>query len=393
MLPHTHPKDYYDTAVLDWEKAYLLHQTWQFVGLKQDLSVHNDFVTTQIGDVALVIQNFKGSLKAFRNVCSHRYSQLQSEAQGNRPLQCPYHGWVYNEKGIPAGIPHRKDFPCLEPEALALENFALETCGHLVFVRLSPNGSTLQAYLGDFFPMLEEMSHAFGPCLDTYTLTAPANWKVLVENSLEGYHVPFIHKNSIAQLGAGQVMQADSNEATAPKKQIGHAFHFAYPHSFVLDEVEEGAYSRWQKLERFFMSRPYQTKTYQQTHIFPNFNLATFYGSAFFIQTFHPVSATETRIVHRSIQTRLDSPSSQELAMVKVATDQMIQMGKVVLDEDVAISAKVQQGVEQIDRSGILCMEEKRVQEYQRAYRACRDGLFLEITGESAHCSSNLVSV
>ena len=105
------PNEYYhDAAIFEKEKLALFQNSWIFIGMSMNLENHNDFLTDEIGGVSVVVQNFRGTLRAFHNVCTHRFNKIQNAKQGNRALICEYHGWNYNTDGIPFGIPLKAEF-------------------------------------------------------------------------------------------------------------------------------------------------------------------------------------------------------------------------------------------------------------------------------------------
>jgi phenylpropionate dioxygenase-like ring-hydroxylating dioxygenase large terminal subunit len=131
---------YHEPGVFARERSALFQSGWNFVGFRQQIAQPNDFITRTIADVPVVVQNTRGKVKAFLNVCSHRFCAIQSEQSGNRPLLCPYHGWAYDGEGIPTGIPKKplfKEFTTDELKEMRLKEFQLDFCGNLAFVRLS----------------------------------------------------------------------------------------------------------------------------------------------------------------------------------------------------------------------------------------------------------------
>ena len=95
------PAEYSSGDVFGAEMKRLFTSGFQFAGMRRDLAQDKDFVTVDLPGLAIVVQNFRGELRAFRNVCSHRFSRLQWEERGNRPLACRYHGWAYDAQGCP----------------------------------------------------------------------------------------------------------------------------------------------------------------------------------------------------------------------------------------------------------------------------------------------------
>jgi len=98
----------------------------------------------------VTIQNFRGQIVGFLNVCSHRATQMRVCGRGNGLLRCPYHGWVYNQSGVPVGIPDNDrlfQLTTTDREALALRSVAVEARGGLLFLRLSDDNPDLDAAL------------------------------------------------------------------------------------------------------------------------------------------------------------------------------------------------------------------------------------------------------
>lgn len=122
---------------------------WFCVGPAQALAEDGDHLSLDLPGCSVTIQNFRGTIAGFLNVCSHRATQMRPRGRGNGLLRCPYHGWVYNQKGIPVGIPDNDQLFQLTPadrDALALPSVAVTRRGALLFLRLDhPEGPSLGA--------------------------------------------------------------------------------------------------------------------------------------------------------------------------------------------------------------------------------------------------------
>ena len=193
---------YGDESVFREECEGLFAHNWIFAGLATDIPASNDFFRVPMFNRDVVVQNFHGEPHAFINSCSHRHSQIQHEIRGNRPLVCPYHGWAYDKRGVPTGIPRREEFPevCANPEAYRLHSVDLERAGNFLFLRLGGDGADLREFLGEAHGFLESVSEGMDRSLDEVEASVGANWKLVIENSLEGYHVPLVHRNSLAAI-------------------------------------------------------------------------------------------------------------------------------------------------------------------------------------------------
>ncbi|WP_044564337.1 Rieske 2Fe-2S domain-containing protein [Azospirillum sp. B4] len=105
---------------------------WVDLGPAAAVAAHGDYLTGTAPDargaaIPVVAQNFQGALKAFRNVCSHRYALIHDQPCGRGLLRCPYHGWVYDAAGVPIGIPF--DDSDFHLDATARQRLALTPVG------------------------------------------------------------------------------------------------------------------------------------------------------------------------------------------------------------------------------------------------------------------------
>src|SRR4051812_48661991 len=124
----TFPRHYCDADIFALERERIFSRSWIFAGLASEVSALNDYLRVQIAGKDVIVQNCSGTLRAFANVCSHRHSQIHEDSCGNRPLVCRYHGWRYDDNGIPMGIPGMENFPqvCARPKDFALQQFEIQ---------------------------------------------------------------------------------------------------------------------------------------------------------------------------------------------------------------------------------------------------------------------------
>ena len=278
MKSNISPHYYYKESVYLKEKEEIFKKNWHFVGFRSQLKNPNDYVTRSIGDTPVLVQNVKGEIRAFLNVCSHRFSILQQESAGNRPLVCPYHGWSYNQDGIPTGIPKKpmfEDFTEKELAQMCLKNFKIEFCGDLCFVSLDPSASDLKDFLAGFFTELEDISLSLGDMVDVNDMEIGANWKIIVENTLESYHVGLIHTNTFRKLGASGI------------KFDFSSFHSNWDAGLLVKRTD----GSMEKIEAMFAPRKYYIEGYKHILVFPNLLISTTYGTSYnfsLIEPFEP---------------------------------------------------------------------------------------------------------
>jgi len=120
------------------------HTRWFFV-CPVDLMADDDrHVTVDLPGLSITLQNFRGTLSGFRNLCSHRQLPLRPAGLGQGPLRCQNHGWTYNAEGIPVGIPdddEQSDLDLAGRMALALQPIGVAVIEGGVFARVEDDGS------------------------------------------------------------------------------------------------------------------------------------------------------------------------------------------------------------------------------------------------------------
>jgi choline monooxygenase len=134
-------------------------------------------------------------LRSFWNVCPHRAGRVV-EGCGNAPaLQCRYHGWTYRLDGSLLKAREMEGVECFEPEQVRLREARVEELAPMAFVNLDAGSPSLSDFLGEIPREIEAAGFRLSELVPferrDYTLTA--NWKVYVDNYLEGYHVPIAH--------------------------------------------------------------------------------------------------------------------------------------------------------------------------------------------------------
>jgi len=159
---------------------------------------------TAAGTPLLVVRDNDLKVRAFINACRHRGMKVASGQGCTRTFSCPYHGWTYNLDGSVRGIPGEAAFPDLDKETAGLkELFAVER-GGLVYVQQegAPKLGTLDTAL-NFFESSQPLFHQS----DTVD---EANWKLLTETLLEGYHIKSLHRESFYPFGLDNVNVVES---------------------------------------------------------------------------------------------------------------------------------------------------------------------------------------
>ncbi len=193
----TIPSDwYFDPEIYAAECQSVFARTWQQVGRLDQLAEPGSFFTTELaGEPILVLRDQAGVLRAFFNVCRHRAARVMQEPAGKvSKLRCRYHGWTYDLAGRLRGTPEFEGVADFCREEQGLVPLSVETWGPLVWVRQQPAGMPLTQFLAPLPERTTALGIATLRFVERREYTLACNWKVFVDNYLDGgYHVNTVH--------------------------------------------------------------------------------------------------------------------------------------------------------------------------------------------------------
>ncbi|MCI0487204.1 MAG: Rieske 2Fe-2S domain-containing protein [Blastocatellia bacterium] len=191
----TLPSEWYtDPDALRREKEKIFSRTWQLVGRAEQVARPGDFFTATIADEPVIVaRGMDEKLRAFSNVCRHRAGPVAAGCGNRKAFRCGYHGWTYSLEGRLLGTPEFEGVECFNKEEIALPEFSVEVWSGLVFVNIDDACASLFDVLEDLparSGLKEQTSFQLAARKDWYV---DCNWKVYVDNYLEGYHIPIVH--------------------------------------------------------------------------------------------------------------------------------------------------------------------------------------------------------
>ncbi|HJQ36201.1 MAG TPA: SRPBCC family protein [Thermoanaerobaculia bacterium] len=192
---------YFDANVLDDENRHVFGRTWQLAGqLEQVREPGQYFTATIANEPVLVVRGNDGVLRAMSNVCRHRAGPV-AKGEGKRPvLQCGYHGWTYSLDGRLAVTPQFEDVQDFDRAACVLPQFRVEVWNELVFVNLDRGAESLFEFLGELLDDMPRHDYTGFRLAHRKAWEVGCNWKVYVDNYLEGYHIPIVHPGLFREL-------------------------------------------------------------------------------------------------------------------------------------------------------------------------------------------------
>src|SRR5260370_23590949 len=200
-----------DPAILELERAQIFDKCWLYLGHGSELAKPGDFVTRSVGGRNILFaRDGKGNLKAMLNTCPHRGAQVCREKHGSaKSFQCFYHGWVFGLDGTlrsqPGEASYAADFK--ERSTSSMQQVPrIEIYRDLNFICFDKNVQSLFDYLGPVREYLDlifdqaEMGMTIVGGTQEYSMRA--NWKLLTENSIDGYHALTTHATALNYLTA-----------------------------------------------------------------------------------------------------------------------------------------------------------------------------------------------
>jgi phenylpropionate dioxygenase-like ring-hydroxylating dioxygenase large terminal subunit len=198
-MRHVESHVYTDEAHLARERADVFGRSWWIAARSDQLPHPGDYtVLDELGESLLVVRDDRGVARAFHNICRHRGSRLLEGRGHVDAIDCPYHGWRYGLDGRAVRIPRPEGLHGRLTGKTGLETIRTAEWGGFVWVCLSADTPPLQAFLGGIGDELESYRLTEFEPIQLKTFDLPCNWKALVENVTDFYHVPFVHKNTIA---------------------------------------------------------------------------------------------------------------------------------------------------------------------------------------------------
>jgi phenylpropionate dioxygenase-like ring-hydroxylating dioxygenase large terminal subunit len=221
---------YCDPTHLVREQQILFRHHPILMGFASEWAAAGAFRTDDYAGVPILIARGRdGKLRAFLNVCRHRGAKVAQGCGEARAFSCPYHAWTYDLAGKVIGIPDERCFPGVREERSALTALPLAEKHGLVWVIPTPaaDGATdfdIDPWLGGLGPELASYGLESWAFYDKRVIPERMNWKILVDTFHEGYHIGFLHRQSLGSLLHGNVADFEAfghnHRLTFPRKKL-----------------------------------------------------------------------------------------------------------------------------------------------------------------------------
>ena len=329
------------------EMERLFRPAWHCIGLADDIPRAGDYLTAEHLGRPLLVQNQGDRIAAFHNVCAHRNSLLAWQPCGHMErLTCGYHGWQYDRDGVVCKIPGGEHFKPMKASEFVLDRVRVETIGRLIFVTLESGSPPLQEFLGT--EMYRRLAYTFSAAVRRvarWTVHYECNWKVLIENTLEDYHVTAVHFAT-----AGE---------TAPYQQIAHALD----EKFVTYENRAPDFNNRSTHWLAKRMRPDAEFTYLQYLSYPSLIFAASPLSSH-LHLLMPTSPTTCR-TDITLFVAAGEESMMGRVLHKLVSWPATRIAKKFVEEDRVICNEAQRGLNVARFPGVLSRREERVHAFQ----------------------------
>jgi phenylpropionate dioxygenase-like ring-hydroxylating dioxygenase large terminal subunit len=203
---HTLASNFYtDPAILDIEKTRIFLRTWQLVGtlsnacgevngVKRTIADPESFFTADVaGEPVIMVRDKQGILRAFSNVCRHRAGPIALGSGCKNVLRCQYHGWTYTLDGRLIGTPDVEGVEFFDRSTMGMVPLRVEVWEQFIFVNFDTQAEPLASYLGKIPEQARGFQFEGLQFAERRDYVINCNWKVYVDNYLEGYHIPIAH--------------------------------------------------------------------------------------------------------------------------------------------------------------------------------------------------------
>ncbi|MCE2517909.1 MAG: aromatic ring-hydroxylating dioxygenase subunit alpha [Alphaproteobacteria bacterium] len=240
--PHSMPGWYYsDPSLFEIEKKHVLSAGWMCSGHSSEIPKPGMYYTVTLADEAVVVlRDRDGKLRAYSNVCRHRGMKLVEGAGKAMVLTCPYHAWSYHLDGTLNKAPYMDEVESFDPAACSLPEFKVEEWMGFIFVNISGDAAPLAPGMAALEPHLANYRPEDRHTVPTWMETWQVNWKSLIENFMEGYHLSVTHAKTLDHITPTELCEklAKSTQFTAYRSNYRPEAEQRKPYPAELTEKE-----------------------------------------------------------------------------------------------------------------------------------------------------------
>jgi phenylpropionate dioxygenase-like ring-hydroxylating dioxygenase large terminal subunit len=361
------PDAYSSREFFELEREKVFASSWVVVGFTSQVQKTGQTIVAEVAGRSIIVTRDKqGELRAFHNVCRHRAAKLLDddtrEVRNNR-IRCPYHSWTYDLEGECLGTPlfegsdipeeARAAFDMSQVRGFDKADYGLlpvgaESWGCLVFVNLDPDAAAPAEQLGDLPERFSDYRLDGWRVVREKTYEVAANYKLIGENFLEYYHLPWVHPELV------KVSRMEDHY-----RWQGPGMYSGFCTTPISQNSGDGG---WQGLPPLSTLRGDDAESGRFVLLFPNTAISVLPNHAFIIVA-NPVGPDRT--VEKAVI--LCHPESLDNSGAQRELDQLMRFWDLVNMQDIEIVERVQEGISNpAYRGGRMCYQfEETLHRYQ----------------------------
>jgi p-cumate 2,3-dioxygenase alpha subunit len=311
------------------ERERIFDTCWLYIGHDSEIDAPGDFVRRKVAGRPLIfLRGRDGVVRALLNSCTHRGARVCRQEAGNaKSFQCFYHAWTFNTEGALVGIPDKEGYaPGVDPAQLGLRHVPRLDCYRdFWFVSFDAEAEPLHDYLAgakEYIDLVADQGiEGMRVLPGSHQYACNANWKLMIENSIDGYHGAPLHHTYFAFLASqgddGSAKNLRAEEARAYDLGNGHAvvdYPAPFPRAiarwhpiFGEDAKPEIQAIRDELVQRHGEERAYRmAETCRNLFVFPNLLLLDVSGLT--IRTVNPVRPDYMELTAHALAPREEGP-------------------------------------------------------------------------------------
>jgi phenylpropionate dioxygenase-like ring-hydroxylating dioxygenase large terminal subunit len=293
----------------------------------------------------LLVRGEDHVVRAFLNVCRHRGAQVCAEGRGkSRVFACPYHAWVYDQKGQLTGRYAADTFGEVDASRYGLTTLTCAEKTGVVFVMLTPHRAfDIDRWLGDFADEIGTLDLTRWHLFEQRDLLGPG-WKVTMDGYLEAYHHNIVHGRTVGQYTIGNLLVLDT---WGPHQRLTFGRKS-------LPELATQPETQWQP-------EPHVRLIHS---CFPNLSISGILGDHCLVSQIFPGKTPDTTITRQSVLCAKEPATETELNATRTFSEMTL---RAVRDEDYAIGFSIQSAIlAGANEHFLIGRNEPAVQNYHR---------------------------
>ena len=199
-LPRISAGRYIDSEFEQLELEHLWRKSWLYACHSDQLPHSGSFLQwRRTGTPIVIVRTANGSIRAFYNSCSHRGGPLVEGESGTlkNGFVCGFHGWSYDLEGQLRGVRDQEDFVDLDTSCMGLRTVCCEQFGDWVFINQDLNAPALEEALAPVTTQFGLWGVSRTRHVDTRVFEVCCNFKLMLENFLEVYHLGSVHRDTV----------------------------------------------------------------------------------------------------------------------------------------------------------------------------------------------------